>query len=214
MDVKIVRVRLGNTGKFVNTDEEGAAAIVAEEQASKEAVVEAEAGSGKKLEELMTQVEDLNAQIAALQAEAEEGKGELSVYKEKLDELLSTEAIEQAAEGMVAESAEAEEIIENAAIVNEKGEEDESEKEKVMNSLKGLHGTRLHSAVLTAVGVKVENMSPEAIRGAFKAQHQITNAMRGKKTVVGAKLMNSMTPNQQTITQPVVRTSRERLGFK
>ena len=201
-----VRVQLRNTKRFVNVDEEGAAAIAAEEEVT--------AGSGKKLEELMAQVEDLNGQIAALQAEAEEGKGELSVYKEKLDELLSTEAIEHAAMGMVAEAAEAEEIIENSKLVNEKGEElKDEEKEKFKNSLKSIHGTKLHTAVLSAVGVNCENMSPEALRGAFKAQNQILKAMGGKRTVVGTKVNNAL-PNHTDVKGTATRTAHERLGFK
>lgn len=206
-DKKIIRVQLKN-GRYLNTDEEGAAAVAEDQKVANDE----RATSGKKLEELMAEAQEAKAGAEAANAELEELKGELSVYKEKLDALLSTEAIEHAAMGMVAESAEAEEIIENAAICNEKGEEDEKEKEKVMNSLKGLHGTKLHSAVLTAVGVKVENMSAEGIRGAFKAQHQITNSMKGRKTVAGVKMMNH---GVQDIVNnhPVERTSRERLGF-
>ena len=196
-----VRVKLRN-GKFVNTDEEGAAAI----EANDTAVAETEAGSGKKLEELMSEVESLNAQIAELQASAEEGKGELSVYKEKLDQLLSDETIEHAAEAMIQETGEADEIIENTI--------PEDKKEEIKNSLKGLHGAKLHTAVLSACGVKVENMSPEALTGAFKAQHQICNTFR-KTTVAGAKLMNSMSQKSTTVNAKAnTRTSAERLGLK
>ena len=196
-----VKVQLRNTKKFINTDEEGAAAI-AEESSAAEAT---EAGSGKKLEELMAEVAALNAQIAELQATAEEGKGELSVYKEKLDQLLSDETIEHAAEAMIQETGEADEIIENTI--------PEDKKEEIKNSLKGLHGAKLHTAVLSACGVKVENMSPEALTGAFKAQHQICNTFR-KTTVAGAKLMNSMSQKSTTVNAKAnTRTSAERLGL-
>jgi len=200
----VVKVRLRN-GKFINTDEEGAAAI-------EEDSTTAEVTASKSLEDLMTQVAELNSQIEALQAEAEEGKGELSVYKEKLDELLSDEAVEHAAEELTSERGEGMEILENAF-----GEEEADEKEKVKNSIKGLRGTALHTAVLTACGVKVENMSSEAIRGAFKAQGQLTRSgftNRKHVGVTGAKLMNSMTPNQTSGNGGVQRTALERLGFK
>ena len=158
--------------------------------------------------------EALLAQIAALQAEAEEGKGELSVYKEKLDQLLSEETIEHAAEQMVAEQGEAEEIIENAVIANEKGEEDEKKKEEVKNSLKGLRGTKLHTTVLNALGVKTDGMSADAMRGAFKAQHQIANSLKGKKRVAGAKLMNGMTQATTEGAKGVERTAAQRMGFQ
>jgi hypothetical protein len=199
----VVKVRLRN-GKFINTDEEGAAAI-------EDDSTTAEVTASKSLEELMSQVAELNAQIESLQAEAEEGKGELSVYKEKLDELLSGEAVEEAAEQLTSERGEGMEILENAF-----GEEAAEEKEKVKNSVKGLRGTALHSAVLVACGVKVENMSPEAIRGAFKAQSQLSKqgfTNRKHAGVTGAKLMNSMTPSQ-TSGVGVQRTALERLGFK
>ena len=202
------RVKLANTGRIVNVDEDAAAAIEAEGAA----VEEQQEGSGKKLEQLMKELDEAKATADEANATCEELKGELSVYKEKLDQLLSTEAVEHAAMEMVAEKAEAEEIIENGKVCNEKGEDDPKEKEKVMNSLKGLRGSRLHAAVLTAVGVKVENMSPEALRGAFKAQHQICNSMKGRRTVAGTKLMNQ---GRDVVVnnQPVQRTEREKLGF-
>jgi hypothetical protein len=205
-DPMSVKVQLRNTKKFINTDEEGAAAI-AEESSATEST---EAGSGKKLEELMAEVEALNTQIAELTAQQEESKGELSVYKEKLDEILSDESIEAAADAMNEETGEAAEIIENMAC-----EDDAKKKEEFKNSLKKLHGTKLHTAVLSACGVKVENMSPEALKGAFKAQHQIVNTFKTKKPgVAGAKLMNSMTPVTTTGSASVTRTAAQKLGLK
>ena len=210
-NTKIVKVKLRN-GRYVNVDEEGAEAIAAD-------VKEADAAtetSGKKLEDLMKEAEEAKAAAESAQAELEELKGELSVYKEKLDQLLSEESIEHAAMGMVEETGEAEEILENCSIVNEKGEaiEDEKEKEKIANSIKTLHGTRLHSAVLALVGVKCENMSPEALRGAFKAQHQIvkvTGGFANRKHVAGAGLFGKKT--EITNTRLTQRTAQQRLGI-
>ncbi len=208
-DVKVIRerlfrVKLANTGKFINADEETANAVEEESKVS-----------GAKLETTMSELETKNAELAELQAQVEELKGQLSVYKEKLDQLLSEETIEHAAEGMLAEGEEAGEIIENSTIFNEKGEEEPEEKKKeFMNSVRKLHGTKLHSAVLGALGVKTEGMSPEAIRGSFKAQHQICNSMKGKRTVAGTKMFNNGMKMETTVAgDGANRSGHQRLGF-
>lgn len=209
-DVKMVRVQLRNSGKFLNMEEDSAK-VFEDEMSNME---EESTTSGKKLEETMNELEVKNGELAALEGETEELKGELSVYKEKLDELLQGDAIEAAAEDMVMEQGEAEEIMENAQMLNEDGSEmKEEEKEGFTNSLKKLRGENLHKAVLSAVGVKVENMSPEALRGAFKAQNQIIKRGGNKKVVAGTKMMNAMTPEKIQNNQPVQRTAHQRLGF-
>ena len=55
-------------------------------------------------------------------------------------------------------------------------------------------------------------MSPEALRGAFKAQAQIANQTKGRKVVVGTKLMNGAAVAAASV--PAQRTARERLGLK
>ena len=185
-DEKLVRVKLRN-GRYINVKEEDAPAV--EENEAKGA--EAEAGSGKKLEDLMAEVAGLNSQIAKLQAIAEEGKGELSVYKEKLDELLSDESKEAAAEGMIQERGEADEIIENVC----DGMPPEK-KEEVKNSLvkdgRRLHGDPLKRAVLAIAGQKCENMGPAEVNGAFRAVHSMVKNGLTKKTVSGAQFMNGL----------------------
>lgn len=204
-DLKIVRVQLRNTKRFVNVDEDGAAALAAEDTAAAEITQL----NGKKLEDLMQEAEEARAAADSANAQLEELRGELSVYKEKLDELLSTDAIEHAAEQMIEETGEAEAIIENAFSDDA---DDQKKKEEVMNSIKGVYGSKLHNSVLSGVGVKVENMSPEALRGAFKAQAQIANQTKGRKVVVGTKLMNGAAVAAASV--PAQRTARERLGLK
>lgn len=206
-DAVKVRVVLKNTGAVVDVEENVANAIKNEADAAEKKVVEAENESSEKsksVEDLMNEAETAKGALDAANADLETAKGELSVYKEKLDELLDG-GIEAAAEEMIAEQGEAESIVENAA------PEDEKDKEELMNSIKGLRGSALHTAALTAVGVKCENMSSEALRGAFKAQVQISNAMKGRKAVSGQRMMNNKTAHEQV--QQVTRTSRERLGF-
>ena len=202
-DVKLVRIQLKNTKKFVNVDEEGASAV--EEEGS---VSEA------SLESAMSDLEAKNAEMSALQGEVEELKGQLSVYQQKLDELLSTEAIEHAAEGIVEEAGEAETIIENTPILNEKGDEDEDKKKEIMNSLKGVYGEKLYVKVLNSIGIKTEEMERGVIKGVFKAQAQIANSMKGVKKetkVAGAKMFENKQPS--VVSQQKQRTGHERLGL-
>lgn len=206
---EFVRVKLRN-GKYVNTDEEGAKAIEEDSSATDSELGE----SSKSIETSMKQLEDKNGELADVQSEVEELKGELSVYKEKLEELLSDEAVEAAANEMVAEQGEAEEILENSLIKDGEGNElPQDEKEKVKNSCKGLRGDRLYRHVLGAVGVKVENMSAEGCKGAFKAHSQIIKNGAFKK-VSGVRLMGGMKPAETPAGSQKVRNSREKLGLK
>lgn len=206
-----VRVRLRNTKRIVNTDEEGAAAIEEEGKAAEAKEQELTEGSVKSMENAMQELNEKNESLASLQSEIEELKGELSVYKQKLDELLSDEVVEKAAAEMNEEQAEAEEIIENCSLKNEKGEEmGDEEKEKFKNSLKSLHGHKLHEKVLSSVGVKVSNMSAEAVKGAFKAQRQIIANTKGTKKVAGQKMLNTL-HQEPAVSQG--RDARSRLGL-
>lgn len=203
-----VRIQLKNTKTFINVEEEAANAIAAEETAS-----------AASLEETMGQLEEKSGQMAALQEEVDTLKGELSVYKEKLDELLSTEALEHAAMGMVAEQTEAANVIENSTVLNEKGEEmAEEEKKEFANSIRSLWGEQLQVRVLNSLGVKTEGMSSEEVRGGYKANLQICNAMKGKrkpqkKEVAGAKLFQNASTTT-TVSEPgAQRSPLARLGF-
>lgn len=193
---KLFRVQLKNTGKFINTDEEGAGAI--EEEKSM---------SSAGLDKAMSELEEKNAELESVKSEVEDLKGQLSVYKEKLDALLAEETIEHAAAGMLEEAGEAGEIIENMV--------DEEKKEEIKNSLKGKFGNSLHAAVLAAVGVNTEGMSSDAIRGAFKAQAQISNAMKGRVTPVkvAGHNMALQNTNKAAVEVPVM-NSRQRLGLE
>lgn len=205
-DVKLVRVRLRNTGRFVNVDEE-VAKDLEENDAKGE---ESEAKSSKSMEDTMNQLEGKNGELAQLQSEIEELKGELSVYKEKLDQLLSEESIEHAASEMMEDKEDADEIIEN--MMDGEEPEDAKKKEEIKNSLKGVWGASLHQKVLNAIGVKCENMSKEAMRGTFKAQAQIIKAgmtrFNNKRKVAGANMFKNTKDNPTS-----ERTVGQMLGF-
>lgn len=216
MEGKLVRITLPRSGRFVNTDEEGAAALAEESKKNQEVDSESKAKSAS-LEKTMESLDGKNQEAAKLQAEIDELKGELSVYKEKLDELLSEEAVEHRAMEMNAEQGDADEIIENIGLRESDGKDmDAKKKEEFRNSLRKLHGPKLHAAVLGACGVQIENMSPEALKGAFHAQTQILRKSKGNKAVAGAGIMASMQLQNMTLTTGTIpkRTALERLGFK
>lgn len=193
---KVVKVQLKNTGKYVNTDDAGAESIAAEEKKS----------TGD-MESTLNQVEESNGALAALQEENEKLKGELIVYKERLDAAMNPEVIQKAAENMVEETGKAHDIIE----VSEG--EDEEKKKEFQNSIKGVHGTELHKAVLSRCSMKIENMTEAELRGAFNAKHQISQSCANNK-VNGTKMTNTSFPQTPVNGGPQQRSGHEKLGFK
>jgi len=207
-DPKMVRIKLKYSNKSILMNEEAA-----------EAVEEESTQMDGKLGDLMNELETAQGEKGALEAQIQELEGELSVYKEKLDELLDgqDEMVEEAAANMVAEGEEAEEIMENSPMYNDEGEEVEDEEKRMdmMNSIRSVRGTDLHKKVLTTIGIKCDNMTPEHLRGAFKAQHQIASSGKGRKKIAGEKFNNQMIPNKgdKGGAIPQQRTALQRLGF-
>ena len=158
----------------------------------------------------MAEVADLNGQIAELTAQAEEGKGELSVYKEKIDELLASENQEAAAESMIEERGEADEIIENVT-----ADFPPEKKEEIKNSLvkdgRRLYGEPLKRVVLEVVGHKCENMGPAEVNGAFRAIHTMVKNGVAKKTVAGAKFVNSLTQDDPKTEREQIQNAKKRM---
>jgi hypothetical protein len=215
----LIRFKLPRTGQFVNVDEEGARRLEEEqkeESKADEKVKNESEEKGKSLEKQMGDHEKLLKENEELKAKLDESAGELKVYKDKLDELLSDDTLEKKADEMNEEQGEADEVLENCSFKNEKGEEDEKKKEEIKNSIRKLHGAKLHSAVLTAAGVKIENMSPEVLRGAFKAHVQILRSSgksKGSRTVAGTNMLNKnqiQNTNGGTGSQY---TAMQRLGY-
>ena len=108
---------------------------------------------------------------------------------------------------MIEESGQADDIFENAF-----PDKEEKEKTEFKNSIRKVHGPKLHMVVLNAIGIKTDDMSAEAIKGAFKAQHQIANALKGKakpeKVVSGQKMFQNMDANPSNL------TGHQMLGYK
>ena len=199
----LVRVKLRN-GRYINTDDEGAAAV-ADDTGAAEA---SEAESSKTVEQLIEEISAKNEELAAMQGEVEELRGQLETFKSKIDELLDAGGLEAKAEEMNVEQEEAGEIISNMD-----PEEDDQKQEEFKNSIKKLHGFSLHAAVLTRLGMKIENMSPDAMRGAFSANLVIAKKMGEKKGAVsGSKLFQNR--GDGVVGQSKQRTGHERLGFK
>lgn len=189
-ETSVVKVKLTNTQVYINTDEAGATAISADEKKV----------SGD-MEGILNEVEGSNAALATLQKENEELKGQLAVYKERLDAAMNPEVIQSAAENMIDETKQADEIVENCADVQDKKE--------FQNSIKNIHGSELHKAVLSKVGLKIENMSDGELRGAFLARSQIAKSI---PLVNGTKFNNTIIP-KNTQGAPIQRTNLEKLGF-
>ena len=208
-DKVMIRVQLKNTGKFVNVESEEDANAIVEDGDAQEV-------KARSFDETVDALGQKNGELEAIQAEVEELKGELSVYKEKLDELLSEEAVEHAAEGMLEEQSEAAQILENAIFDEEDQEKDGEKRDKMKNSIRKVHGTALHETILNSIGITTEGMSPEALKGAFKGQFQVCN-MKSKRspnrqvTVAGARIFNS--PKATAPGQMAERSPLERLGF-
>lgn len=188
----MVKIKLLN-GKYVNVDEEAAAEIEA-----------SQTESTVSLDKAMADLEEKNGELAEIQAEADELKGELSVYKEKLDELLEGEQLEQMAAGMAEEQGEAQEVLENADL-------EEDKEEEIKNTAKKLFGQKLRVHVLNSLGVDTSYMSDEAVRGAYRAQVQLRNTKLPGKKVAGAKIFNAASGKYSE--QPAQRTALQRLGL-
>jgi hypothetical protein len=200
---KVVKVQLKNTGVMINTDEEGARFLNEEEKKT----------SGN-MEGLLNNLEENNTALATLQEENERLKGELSVYKEKLDAAMNPEMIQSAAENMIAEKDQAGDILENSSFSNGDSEEEKKKYTEIKNSLIRLHGESLHKKVLSHCGVKIENMTPSQLQGAFSAQYDIAKT-HPKGKVSGATFTNKSFPNDPVnVNSDVQRTAHQRLGFK
>ena len=198
---KLIRVKLKNTGRYVNVEEE-----IAEELENEEAAV------SKSFEEVVNELTEKKTEAESLQATIDELQGQIAAFQKQLDDLLDDGRVEEAAQEMVAEQSEAEEILENTALVNESGEEDDKKKDEVMNTIKKLRGEKLHTAILNAIGIDVNGKNADWKKGAFKSQHMICNRRKDKK-VAGAKIFNSF-PKQTSTGVVDQRTDLQKLGYK
>ena len=191
-DQTLVKVKLPHTGRYIFLNEGDVKEFEEDGKKREEEDRKKEmdgAAKDKSVEEKMKEHESLKAEFDAMKKELEESKGELAVIKKQLEELLKDETVEKKAGEMNEEQGEADEIIENCELKNEAGEElDEKKKDEFKNSYRKLHGTKLHDVVLKVAGIKIENMSADAKRGAFKALVAISAKAGGTK-VAGTKLM-------------------------
>lgn len=205
------RVQLKNTKRFINTDEEGSMALEKENEAT-EAAQSAEAQkSGQSLESLMSDLEQKTQELAQKEAEVEELRGQLSVFQEEIQRLLSDEAAEESTEAHVAESSDADEIIENccAGLSEPDGAKLRASFSRIGNTnIHKLRGPALHKAVLSATGMPIENMTPAELKGAFAARAHVANATKkvrsqkteNKKVVSGQQLFGNQAEAEAAFT--------------
>lgn len=205
-DKKLVRVQARNSKKYLNMDEDSAE-LYAEESGELD---EDEKKYNKTMEDWGLE-KTANAELEQnLQARIKELEGEVAAYKQHMEAMGDQNAIEQAARDMVMEQGEAGQILENSEIMNTDGTKmDNVASKEFMNSIKSIHGENLHKSVLSAVGIKIENMNSDALKGAWSVRKQIANTP--VKKVAGQEMLNKMAID---IPEHKVRTARERLGIK
>lgn len=175
MPAEFTRIRLRN-GKYARVLNEDLPAMEEDQAAS-----ESQAVDGNKLNELMTQVEQLNKQIADMTAERDKAAGELLAVKEQLEQALDTSSIEAAAENMAAERDDA------AAVMNSRGLQLTAEQKKlrghalrvaVVNSVRANKLTdeqAANEALVSGVYMALKDAAPAAAAKP-PAGHQIVNA--------------------------------------
>ena len=103
---------------------------------------ENEAASGAQLESLMTELEGVKQEKAAIDQKYAELEGQLQAVKEELEQALSPENVEGAAETMMNEREDGVETL----VANEC-----SDRTEAMNSLKGLSGHKLRVHVVNSI---------------------------------------------------------------
>lgn len=182
MPMEFTRIRLRN-GKFVRVVNEDVPAVE-EDQAATEAETKNSVDAGK-VNELMDQVTQLNQQIADLTAERDKAAGELLAVKEQLDAALDTSAIEAAAEGLAAERADAD------TVMNARGKQLTAEQRK-------LRGHDLRVAVINSVRATAlteeQAKNPALVEGMYIALRDATPAAAVKPPSVAAVVNSQPAP--------------------
>ena len=172
---------------------------------------------------------DLEAQIAALQAQLAEHDQHLADAKKQIEELLAPSAQEAMAEEFV-DQKDAEEAIIDAETDNMEGGEEkpegkaEEEKEEFGNALKkcGSMAER-RAATVTRVmnkrGLKVDGWNQDAFDGAFEMlaanarayaakKKESVRVLNGKKTPGKGESLNSMSPRERMLRPMKARNSK------
>lgn len=195
-------IKLGDSGQTVRVLNDDAQVLsnYLEAESKKVQTMNAEAS---QLEEKLAALDEKNKQIESLNAEAETLKGELAAIKEKLDAAMNPETIEEAANELMEEKEDAAELL--TANVGE------MDKEKAMNSLKGLSGHALRLEVVNKIrttnGLEAISDKEAENENFVSGQYNAFKAMpvNRKKTVNGAtaatKTQNSEGSNRKVGTK-------------
>ncbi len=210
-EIKLVRVQARNSKKYMNMDE-GSADVYAEEVSNMDEEISKTASDMEEMRGEIDGYKQNMSGIEELKALIQKFEGEIAAYKQQLEGQATTDQqIEAAALNMVTETREAEEMVQNMDIADDKGKTmDEKSKAKFMNSISAIHGDDLRKKILAAVGIDTKNMSSEALKGAWSVRKQMMNTTKLKK-VVGQKMFNQQLEDTHT---PVGRSARARLGIK
>ena len=167
-DASVMRNFVQNSAEVAENAEE------AKKQVDNMGGMESLAENMKAYNELKTKNEELTAQMA-------EKEGELTAVKEQLENMLSPEAMEAAVEEMAEEKEEASEML---------AEHTDMDKEKAMNSLKGLRGHELQLHVVNTIRTengnkelaKAEGQDDKEFEGFVKGQYTAYSGMKTKNT--------------------------------
>lgn len=210
-EIKLVRVKARNSKKYMNMDEASAETYAEETEGMDKEAKDAVKNMDEMRGEIDTYKENMT-ETGSLQARIQELEGQLAAFKQQVKAMGSSEQqIEEAAFNMMNETAEAGKMLEGAELVTEEGSPmDETASKEFMNSIPSIHGDNLRKKVLTAVGIKTQDMGPEALKGAWSAKNQIMNMK--PSTVSGQKMFSQQI--KDTAVASLVRTARDRLNIK
>lgn len=206
---KMVRVQSRHSKRFMNMDE-SSVAVYEEDSDVMNTKLEQSSEDLDKMRGVVDGYKTNMDDTGKLQIRIQELEGQLAAYKQQVEKLTNTDdQIEVAALNMMTETKEADNILENASLQNEDGSPmDEPTSKKYMNSILSLHGDALRKSVLNATGLKTDDMSTDALKGAWSVQNQILNMK--PKVVAGSNMVQK---NHKQLTDKVLRTSRSKLGL-
>ncbi len=177
-----------------------------------------------KLSDTMDQLEQLNQQITDLTSQRDDLQGQLSQVKEQLEAAIDPDTMADAVADAVGEQGDADDILENEGLPNDRKRNDDDDKDRKMNpgDHRNCFGHKLRSQVVNAVRVangrpefsKEQQNNEDFIKGCFTVLKQSVKMNTSKKTVNGDALMktlNSTTHNSALLSH---RTAKQRLnGF-
>lgn len=199
-DLINVSLGSGQTVRVLNADGELLSNFIKQQTTNQDESKE----TAETMNELMTKLEEANKTRNENQAEIDDLSGKLLAIKEQLEAALSPAEQEAVAEAMLGEKDEASDMLVENGI--------EEDKEKAVNSIKGLrgHDLRLHivKSVRTANSLVDLSDSDCANEGKVSGIYQTY-----KETPKKQKTVNGASANAHANTAKVERNATQKLGY-